>query len=332
MSTSSLFGTGAESGKGTAHIGKQRITGCVGLLHRIRNRLLREKEWCIAFVDNTLEDVLAGKPLKTVPLRHDCKGRWFADPFILRTDENEIVLLVEDYDTKQKKGRISKLTIARQGYRLLRVDILLDLPHHLSFPHIIQRDGEVLFMPEALRSKGLTIYRLDEKNNVCEEVETLTQVQLSDAIFAHFIEEECILATEYPDDGNKLRVFRRDENGRFGIWQSFDFPDGTARNAGDFFQFDNQLYRPAQDCGIYYGHGVVLQSIDERGDEVRFQEVRKLYSANRRFSSRLHTFNVYQDTIVVDMADWNFPYIAKGILWMEKVLRGKVKKKDKLTR
>lgn len=298
------------------------IRDILNVLHRIRNCLLREQEWCIAFVDNTLEDVLAGKPLKTVPLRHDCKGRWFADPFILRTDENEIVLLVEDYDTKQKKGRISKLTIARQGYRLLRVDILLDLPHHLSFPYVIQRDGEVLFMPEALRSKGLTVYRLDEKNNVCEEVETLTQEQLSDAIFTHFIEEECILATEYPDDGNKLRVFRRDENGRFGIWQSFDFPDGTARNAGDFFQFDNRLYRPAQDCGMYYGQGVVIQEIMQQGRTPCFKEVCRLYSSNDCYPSRLHSFNVLNSTIVVDMADWNFPRIAKRILRVEKMLRG----------
>ncbi len=315
MSTSSLLGAGAKPSKGTDHIGKQRITGCFGLLQRIRNRLLREKEWCIAFVDNTLEDVLAGKPLKTVPLRHDCKGRWFADPFILRADDTEIVLLVEDYDLQEKKGRISKLTVAREGYRLKQVDILLDLPHHLSFPYIIQREGNVYFMPESLRNKGLTIYRLDEATNTCEEVRTLTQTQLSDAIFAHFIGDDCLIATEYPNDGSRLCVFKENTQANFMLHHSFHFPNGTARNAGDFFRYDTRLFRPAQDCGSYYGKGVVIQEVIWQDNQPCFREVRRLYSSDSRYPSRLHTFNVLNDIMVVDMADWDYPqWVRKMVL------------------
>ena len=53
--------------------------------------------WNIGFVENTLDGVINGEPLKIKWLNHECKDRWFADPFILDVTDDKIYVLVEEY-------------------------------------------------------------------------------------------------------------------------------------------------------------------------------------------------------------------------------------------
>ena len=60
------------------------------------------KEWLlcryeIGFLDNTVDDIINGRPLNMKLMKHNFKDRWFADPFILEVTENTIELLVEEY-------------------------------------------------------------------------------------------------------------------------------------------------------------------------------------------------------------------------------------------
>lgn len=41
------------------------------------------------------------------------------------------------------------------------------------------------------------------------------------------------------------------------------FQSNVARNAGDAFYIDEQMYRPAQDCNKCYGNGIEIQKVNK---------------------------------------------------------------------
>ena len=124
-------------------------------------RSIMQGVWNIGFVENTLDGVIAGEPLKIRWLNHKCKDRWFADPFILDVTEDKIYVLVEEYYYPHKRGRLAMLTIDRASNTLLKADTILELDSHLSFPAIIRRDGKILVYPENFKGGGQKLYELD---------------------------------------------------------------------------------------------------------------------------------------------------------------------------
>ena len=124
-------------------------------------RSIMQGVWNIGFVENTLDEVIDGKSLKINWLKHDCKDRWFADPFILDVTDDKIYVLVEEYYYPHKRGRLAMLTVDRASNTLLKVDTILELDSHLSFPAIIRRDGKILVYPENFKGGGLKLYELD---------------------------------------------------------------------------------------------------------------------------------------------------------------------------
>lgn len=290
------------------------------IFKRIYDHLVRERCWNIGFITNGLRGVMEGQELRIEPMRHEYKDRWFADPFILDANDNEITLLVEDYEISKKKGRISRLVVDREDYRLKEIEKVIDCAYHLSFPCVVRRGDEIFVMPEALDSEGLTVYKYDEQENKCRPHKTLTSDRLTDAILTEAMGEELLLSTKQPYDSPTLYVYRRNDKDGFSATDEYRFEDRTARNAGNIFAYNNQLYRPAQDCRWWYGQGVVVQQITNEQGKLRFNEVRRLYSTCPMFPDRLHTFNVYDDTIAVDMAANVYPRLSKWLLGLRQAL------------
>ena len=90
-----------------------------------------------------------------------------------------------------------------------------------------------------------------------------------------------------------------------------DFTKSIARNAGEVFKINGRLYRPAQDCTACYGHGVVLQRVEKKGDEWTFTNVNSLYPNTFRYNQGVHTFNHYKGLIVVDARGYRNPLIGR---------------------
>lgn len=52
---------------------------------------LSSERWNIGFINNSLQSVIDGEPISVRWMNHNIKNSWFADPFILRADDNEII-------------------------------------------------------------------------------------------------------------------------------------------------------------------------------------------------------------------------------------------------
>jgi len=286
------------------------------------------ERWNIGFIENDLNSIFCGDEIKVSWLIHDYKDSWFADPFILDINESEITVLVEEFPRQINRGRITKLTIDNQTYELKRLDVVVELPTHLSFPVIIRSSSKdmVYLMPENGESGRLTLYKYWISENRLEEVGCVLDEDVADAVPLKIGSYEFLFCTKAPKaNGNTLYVYTWDEKDRkYKYCQEYCFKENVARMSGSFFKYNGDWYRPTQECNIQYGHAVTIQKLvsDDKQmplemaileGRLEFEEVRRLYSVNPKLNVGMHTFNIYQDSIVTDSLGFDNMWIRKTL-------------------
>lgn len=283
--------------------------------------------WDLAFVTNPMDEILDGKELSIRRVNSHYKGRWFADPFILSYDDNEIVLLAEDYWDSDQLGRISKVVIDRKTTGIRDVEVILQLETHLSFPAIIRSEGKIFIYPENSCAGGLWLYEYNPQTDECKKNQELSDQPLTDAIITNLFGEKQIFSTKEPNPNkNVLEVYDWDEGKKaFEHSESITFQENIARNAGDFFEYKGTVYRPAQECNQMYGHAVSLQKVEKTENGYSFTEVRRIMPPKGAFG--IHTFNTYNGLTVIDMKVFRHPWIAKPLFalknWLSFVTKSK---------
>ena len=277
-------------------------------------RSIMQGVWNIGFVENTLDGVINGEPLKIRWLNHECKDRWFADPFILDVTDEKIYVLVEEYYYPHKRGRLAMLTIDKACNKLLKVDTILELDSHLSFPAIIRRDGKILVYPENFKGGGLKLYELDLEKPALVNGQSISDALLTDAIYTELFGKKQIYSTEIPNpNGSILGVYEKDETGKYIKVKEYHFPEKIARNAGDWFEYKGKKYRPAQESNVEYGHGISFQQIEETPEGLQFKELWRKTSPHPTMKVAFHTFNMYKGVMVMDCRGYRYR-IAAGII------------------
>lgn len=277
-------------------------------------RSIMQGVWNIGFVENTLDGVINGEPLKIKWLNHECKDRWFADPFILDVTDDKIYVLVEEYYYPHKRGRLAMLTIDKASNKLLKADTILELDSHLSFPAIIRRDGKILVYPENFKGGGLKLYELDLEKPALVNGQSISDALLTDAIYTELFGKKQIYSTEIPNpNGSILGVYEMDETGKYVKVKEYNFPEKIARNAGDWFEYKGKKYRPAQESNVEYGHGISFQQIEESPEGLQFKELWRKTSPHPTMKVAFHTFNMYKGVMVMDCRGYRYT-VAAGII------------------
>ena len=295
-------------------------------LKTLYNRLILHR-WDLGFVINSMDEVIDGKKLNVERVKSHYKNRWFADPFILFYDEDEIVLLVEDYWDSDRLGKISKLVIDRHSSEIKDVKVILQLDSHLSFPAIMRIDGKIYVYPENSRAGGLWLYEYNPQTDECKKIEKLSDLPLADAIITNLFGKKQIFSTKEPNPNkNVLDIYDWDDKKKsFGYSESITFDENIARNAGDFFEFKGTIYRPAQECNGMYGHAVSLQNVEKIGNGYQFTEVQRIMPPKGAFG--IHTFNIYNGLIAVDVKVFRHPCIARPLFALRNGLSFAIKHK-----
>ncbi len=299
----------------------------MSLKQRIKN--FSSERWNIGFIQNDLDSILRGDEIKVNWLKHGYKDSWFADPFILGINESEILVLVEEFPREINKGRISKLTINKYTYELKKLEVVEELSTHMSFPVIMSSSSRdmVYVMPENGASGNLTLYKYWISNNKIENVGSVLDENVADAVSFKVGNCDFLFCTKAPEvNGNTLYVYIwDDEIQKYKYCQAYSFEEKVARMAGSFFEYNGEWYRPTQECNTQYGHAVTIQKLvngDKRmplemaiiEGKLEFEEVRRLYSVNPKLKVGMHTFNTYQELIVTDSLGFDN-------MWVRKVLR-----------
>ena len=287
---------------------------------------LIQPRWRIGIVENSLEGIVNREELRVQWPSNPFHDRWFADPFVLSVDGDEVTLLVEDYRYAEGLGRISRIIVDRKRGAIVSCKTILRGGHY-SFPAILRENGKVYLYPEQSRQGKLELYEYCPKTEACEYVQTLSDEPLTDAI----IYKGAIYSTRLPEpNGKRLKMFKwpsavqssiaaSQRSSAFGDSKQLHcvqdanalnlepetlnqpktivFDECIARNAGDFFEVDGVVYRPAQECNRWYGNALSIQKF-ENGE---FTEVRRIPD--------MHTMNSYQGVTVVDRKVFPFKWV-----------------------
>ena len=233
------------------------------------------------------------------------KGGWFADPFILSVDDRVINVLVEEWNDKLEKGRISKLVIDRLSNKLQKVVPLLEKETHFSFPNIWREDGKVYVYPENYQSGGLYIYEYDEWNEKLINPFCLVNEPLLDAQLLKYNGEYYIFAIRQDNDAKQCNILyvynAKDLKGKYSLVQTIENPLKEERGAGAFFIHNNHIIRPAQSCEVDYGYSMVFYEITSMEGLFVEKEIGRMYpNKSQRWNRKIHTYNKNGDLVVVD--------------------------------
>ena len=272
------------------------------------NNLSTEK-WEVGIVEGGLEEILNGR-YKIRWLQHDYHDRWFADPFILDVDENNIVLLVEEFIYDKHKGRIAELVVDRNTMQIVKNRTLLEKATHLSFPAIHRDNGRVYVYPENSAECRLDLY--EYKDGSLSYVSMLSDEPLTDAVITNYFNDNRIYATKMPTpNGNVIGLYRGESMfKKFDFCRNIQFYENDARMAGSFFEYKGEIYKPSQDCNVRYGKAIKLYKT-VNGIDFYLHSV--YTSKHPKLREGMHTINSFNGFVVVDVVGYKYPLVGRII-------------------
>lgn len=224
------------------------------------------------------------------------KNTFIADPFLFKYESCYYVFF-ELWNYHKGVIACSKLD---ENYNLTKIDICLDLNYHLSFPCIFKNNGKIYMIPETSSQHCIKLFECVEfpikwefKKNI------INNIYAPDVSFFRKNDINYII-TNY---NSNLKIFYSDD--LFGRFISHPINklsiNTNARNAGNIFSINNELYRPAQICTPSYGYAVGLYKINKISTTEYKEELVKVY--NPDWFPELtgcHTFNVCDNLLIID--------------------------------
>jgi hypothetical protein len=268
--------------------------------------VFRSDQWTVGVIDRPIHTLLSGgecPPARLAPTHR--RGTFIADPFGVRRNGTTTVL-AEELDDRDDKGRIVALSWP-DGKPPTRLGVVLDRPHHLSYPSILELGGQIYCIPEAAESRRIEILRAVEFPTRWEPFAVIAEdfPGIDATVFWHQGRWWCLCAAKARYTELKLHGFSAPELA--GPWtphpcNPLKADIRSTRPAGTPFLFEGRLFRPAQDCSRTYGGSVVFNRVDEL-TETRFREtpVSTLRPSRRGgFSDGLHTVSAVGDHTLVD--------------------------------
>lgn len=223
--------------------------------------------------------------------------RFYADPFPVVRDGRHWVFF-EDLDHRIGKGVISAVPFDDVGPAGEAV-VVLDEPWHLSYPYLIEHDGELWMIPESNTAGDVAIYRCTRFPDRWERVATLLdRLSLSDATVFEHGGRWWMLGTEHDGEGGWSDVLSiHSAPSLFGPWSAHPanpmlVDRDTARPAGAPFRRDGRLFRPVQDCRDGYGAALAIAEVTRLDDEAYTQVIHHRLTPGPRWPGRkFHTLN-----------------------------------------
>jgi hypothetical protein len=223
--------------------------------------------------------------------------RFYADPFPA-TRQGRTFVFFEDLDHRIGKGTISAVEFGDAGPTGPAIPVLEE-PWHLSYPFLIEHDGELWMIPESTGNRDVALYKcIDFPNRWERHATLLSGLELADATIVRHAGIYYLFGVTRDGAGgysDTLSVFYAQQF--FGPWIAFEsnpvmVDRATARPAGNFVTMNGRLWRPVQDCTDGYGCALGLAEVTELSPTSFRQVVRHVLRPGPLWPGRkLHTLN-----------------------------------------
>lgn len=220
-------------------------------------------EWQIAFRKISQKGMLFEGNLSEFAILKNSLRYWYADPFLFKYKGKEYIF-AEMYDRKKKKGVIGVAKMKSKNR--LNFKKCLEVPYHLSYPCVYEKNGTIYMIPECYQSRRIEIYKcksfpykwIVDQTIINEIAVDTTPCELNGktVYFSTFFESVDMRINDnlFLIDAQKAKKLKTDNL--------------CSRSAGHIFTYGNKLIRPSQDCRHGYGKGLVFSQIDALSEEV----------------------------------------------------------------
>ena len=188
----------------------------------------------------------------------DIPADFVADPFMLRR-HNTWYMFFEVMNSETHRGEISVAT-ANDGLTWSYQRVVLKEPFHLSYPYVFEWQDAVYMIPETLGAEAVCLYKAIDFPFRWRVVARLIERSFADPSIFRFDDRWWMFACATPYQHDRLVLYYATD--LFGPWiQHSKSPiirddKRRARPAGRVLNFNNRLFRFAQDCLPQYGSSV----------------------------------------------------------------------------
>lgn len=233
---------------------------------------------------------------------------WYADPHLFCHGGNTYVF-AEAYDRVLRQGVISCCRITENGTTPWKV--VLKQPYHLSYPHILRKDGQIYMIPESYVADEIAVFRAKNFPEQWEKVAVLKKggEPLDSTVFTcNGTRYLMTMVTE--NEKSCLKQYSLADDGTMGEGLCIAQDDPNSRPAGHLFRAEDRLIRPAQDCTESYGCALNFYEVTT-AEESRYEEklIRKIAPGELRSDWKLahgglHTYNMTADYEIIDLKNY----------------------------
>ena len=240
------------------------------------------------------------------------KHQMVADPSLLPL-VGGIRILCEEFSWFSETGRILEVGEGPDG-TLSRGAPAIDEPVHMSYPGVLDHDGEIYCIPECAERREVALYRMDlsSKRWIRDTVLLEGIAAVDPTVFRAHGAWWLFHSTSEGFGQWSLYVWTADS--LRGPWRPHPANPvktdvSNSRPAGKPFWHEGELYRPAQDGRNSYGGALAINRIDSLSlDEFREVTVRRIApSRNWPYPDGIHTLNGLDGLSVIDAKRHGWP-------------------------
>ncbi|EJN10585.1 hypothetical protein PMI42_06072 [Bradyrhizobium sp. YR681] len=227
----------------------------------------------------------------------DPGNHFYADPFPI-TWRGRTFVFFEDLDHRVGKGIISAIEFGDAG-PVGKVVPVLEEPWHLSYPFLIEDDGELWMIPESSLHGDVALYKCVRFPDKWERHATLLSgLELADATITRHNGLHYLFGAWRDGTGgysDSLAIYYAEH--LLGPWLPHAsnpvlIDRASTRPAGNFVTINDRLWRPVQDCADGYGAALGLAEVIELSPTTFKQVVRHSLRPGPAWPGRkLHTLN-----------------------------------------
>lgn len=290
----------------TSHLAFHLLKYFKALINYFKSKLTIN-QWILLYRFNDQQNLL-NLDLKKFEKIIPPKDRFWADPFIVNKN-NKYYIFFEELIYKEGVGFISVLEINEDGKYSKPIPIIKK-DYHLSYPFLIEHNGELFMIPESSQNKTIELYKCinfpyewEFEKNIMEDVIAVdTTIYMKENTFwlftnlqeykgvskhteLHLFSAKDLLSNNWEPNNNNPIV--KDAS--------------KARQAGNLFKHSNKLFRPSQDCGFNYGGAININEIElTNNKEYSEKVIKKITPLKNSKMNGIHTINQVKSLVVAD--------------------------------
>ena len=232
------------------------------------------------------------------------EGHYWADPVLCEVAGKPWLF----FEHMVESDGIAQISCGRLvgDCELVDVRTVLRRPHHLSYPQIIQSDGDIYMLPEAAQSGGLDLYRARRFPDEWVLEARLLDFRCVDSSVFKFGGTWWMVTSPQVAPGHAPITWLLQADHLTGPWRYC--PHGVvassaavARGAGAVFEHHERLIRPSQDCSRRYGEALVFNEIKSlRANEYQESTFRRVEGGGVPRLAGVHSYTRLDDWEAID--------------------------------